>query len=146
MKKGISKRLIKKMNKPKLSELIKEADRLFSLLVRQKAADENGLVRCCTCRKPHHWKKIQCGHFMSRACMSTRYDEKNVGCQDIACNIFLQGNQYEFSLYLDKKYGEGTAEATKLKSKMSCKRSTFDLQYMINEFKQELISRGFETR
>ena len=127
-------------------DLIKEADRLFSLLIRQDAADENGIVKCCTCNARHHWRRVHCGHFMVRQHQATRYDRKNTGPQCCDCNTFHEGMQYQFSKYLNATYGDGTAEEMLFKSKLACKRGVFDLQYMINEFKEELRRKGYEIR
>jgi hypothetical protein len=128
------------------AKLEAEADRLFSLLVRQKAANEIGLAKCCTCGAIHHWRRLQNGHFISRGNKSTRFDEKNTGAQCVSCNIFSQGRQFEFAQYLDKKYGAGISEAMLFKSKMITKRNAFDLKYMIAEFKAELKRKGYELR
>lgn len=53
---------------------------------------------------------MQNGHFVSRSVNALRYDEENCNAQCTGCNMFKQGNQYEYSLNLDKKYGDGTAE------------------------------------
>lgn len=121
-----------------LTDLMKEADKLFSLIVRLKASNDQGYAKCCTCNSVHHWKEMDCGHFMSRKHQSTRYDERNTGCQCKDCNIFSQGKQYEFAKYLDKVHGPGTADEMLLKSKMSCKRTRFDWLYLIEEFKTTL--------
>jgi len=100
-----------------MKKQIKHLDVLFSKFVRLRDADSDGLVRCCTCGKVDHWKKRQCGHFMSRRHLATRWEEKNTGSQCVSCNIFKQGEQVEFAKYLDKRYGEGTAEAMRIKSR-----------------------------
>ena len=127
-------------------DLEREADRLFSLLIRQDAADENGIVKCCTCNKRHHWRHIHCGHFMPRQHKSTRFDRRNTGPQCCDCNTFQEGRQFQFSKYINATYGDGTAEEMLFKSKMNCKRSAFDLKYMIAEFKAELKRKGYEIR
>ena len=66
-----------KGKKTELQKAKAKADRYFSLYVRQRDADENGNVRCCTCRAPHQWKYLDAGHFQSRGHGATRYDEKN---------------------------------------------------------------------
>ena len=126
--------------------LIKEADRLYSLLVRQESADENGLARCVTCGRVRHWRRQHLGHFMPRQHQSTRFDRKNTAVQCVECNTFHEGRQYDFSVYLDKTYGEGTAKSVRNKAMMFCKRSAFDLQYMIKEFKNELKCKKYLIR
>jgi hypothetical protein len=128
-----------------ISQLEKEADRLFSLLVRQKNA-EDGYVFCCTCGKLMRWRESHNGHFMSRRHKSTRYHEKNTSPQCTYCNTYDQGKQFEFGIFLDKKHGKGTAESMHQISKMECKRNSYDYLVMIDNFKKELIKNNFQTR
>ena len=116
------------------------ADKYFSLYVRQRDADENGMVKCCTCGKRGHWKDFDCGHFMSRRYEATRFEEKNTGVQCTGCNIFSQGKQFEFGKYLDGRYGDGTAEKMLLMSKMTVKRGELGLRWIIEEYKKKIES------
>lgn len=118
--------------------LKRKADTNFSLFVRQRDADLNGIVRCSTCGHPHHWKQLDCGHFQSRRYEPTRYDEKNTGPQCVSCNRFNQGQQYKFSLYLNGKYGHKTAEQMTIKSRMFCKRNRYDYEVIAEKYKQKL--------
>ena len=115
-----------------------KADKYFSLYVRQRDADINGFVRCCTSGELHHWKNLDLGHFMSRRFEATRYDEKNTGPQSRSSNRFNQGEQYKFGLYLDKKYGPKTAEKITIKSRMFCKRNRFDFEHIAETYKKKL--------
>jgi hypothetical protein len=40
----------------------------------------------------------------------TRFDERNAHLQCIYCNDVKSGEQYKMSIYIDKKYGVGTAK------------------------------------
>lgn len=94
-----------------ISKLKKELDKIFSLFIRIRGANDYGLVQCFTCGVVKHYKKgMQNGHFQSRRFMATRYDEENCQIQCVKCNMFEQGQQYRFGLALDGKYGEGTAD------------------------------------
>ena len=44
------------------------------------------MVRCYTCGKIIHYQKSDLGHYISRALMSTKYDEDNVRIQCWECN------------------------------------------------------------
>ena len=129
-----------------MKKLQSEADRLFSLLVRQDAANSEGIVQCDTCGNFMEWRKSQCGHFMSRRHNSTRFDRLNVAPQCVKCNIFSQGEQMQFAEYIDNLHGEGTAKSLLQKSKMQCKRSDIDYQWLIEEFKKELKEKNYVTR
>lgn len=126
-----------KIKKPKtVRQLEKEADKYFSLMIRQRDADRDDFCRCITCGVRKHWKEMDCGHFISRKHKSTRYDPQNCAAQCKGCNIFSQGKQFEFGLAIDRRYGQGTAEKLLLKSKMICKRNANTLINMIKEFKE----------
>jgi hypothetical protein len=97
--------------KPKgVAKLKKEADKWYSLALRLRFADKNGLVKCFTCPNIRPVKQIQCGHFMSRSHNATRYVEENTAPQCYGCNVMHQGMQYKFGLELDLFYGDGTAQ------------------------------------
>lgn len=82
------------------SQLKKEADRVFSIYIRQR---DGG--RCFTCgvRKP--WKEQQNGHYVSRGFNSLRFDERNCNCQCVSCNVFRYGAMDVYALALQRKYG-----------------------------------------
>ena len=53
--------------------LVQDLDHVFSQYIRCKYADKNGMVECYTSGKKYHWKEIQCGHFIPRANLGTRW-------------------------------------------------------------------------
>ena len=77
---------------------------------------------------------MQCGHFMSRRYMATRYHELNQN-QCIKCNMFEQGMQYVYGLNLDAKYGEGTADELQQLARTTLKMSRIDYEEKIIYYK-----------
>ena len=124
------------------------ADRLFSLWIRQRDADGNGYCRCCTCRKLKNWRYLDCGHFMGRQHNGTRYNEKNCNAQCKECNNknWNQGEQFLHGMYIDNRYGLGTAEKLSILSKVECKRGWFDLKIIGDELLEKLKANDFEIR
>lgn len=99
------------MNAPKkktTAQYKKALDKIFSEYIRRKYADKKGYVSCYTCGQRKHWKEMQCGHFVSRSHLATRFDEDNVRPQDVGCNVFGGGRTAIFASKLDKELGEGT--------------------------------------
>ena len=121
-----------------ISKLKKKLDSLFSQYTRLRNADHLGRVKCFTCGVEKHWKEQQAGHFQSRSHHSTRWDEVNVQVQCIKCNMFRQGEQYKFGMYLDQKYGEGTAEELEIRSKTIVKLNRTDYEEAIERYKQKI--------
>ena len=78
---------------------------------------------------------MQCGHFQSRSFLATRFDEENCQPQCVGCNMFKQGEQYKFSLYLDTKYGEGKSEELQSQAKSIVKFTRLDYEDKISYYK-----------
>lgn len=115
------------------SQLTKELDTVFSQYIRNSRS-KNGICTCITCDREYEVKKIQCGHFMSRQYMSTRWDERNVAPQCYGCNCLQQGKQFEFSL----KLGKELSEELYLLSKKTKKYSLDELKELIEYYKEKL--------
>jgi len=81
--------------------LTDDLDIIFSQLVRLTYADERGMVACYTCDVVKHWKQMQCGHFISRAHMPTRFSMKNCRPQCGTCNGEKNGNLIVFAERLE---------------------------------------------
>ncbi len=124
--------------KSKRGKLVQKADKIFSEYIRRRNADIFGTAECVTCGKKDHWKQLQCGHFQSRKHYATRWDETNCQVQCSGCNVFRYGEQYKFSLFLEKEYGAGTSEELAQKASGIVKLSNFDLEYLILHYKNLL--------
>jgi hypothetical protein len=92
----------KRKKLPSLPSLVKKADQVFSLFIRNRDAVElQG--RCCTCGAPGN----QCGHYIKRSYKKLRWNPKNAALQCVKCNHFMDGNQDSFAIFLIEKYGTG---------------------------------------
>ena len=121
-----------------ISKLKKKLDVLFSQYIRRRNADHLGRVKCFTCGVEKHWKEQQAGHFQSRSHHCTRWDEVNVQVQCVKCNMFRQGEQYKFGLYLDDRFGDGTAEELENRAKTIVKLNRVDYEEAIERYKQKI--------
>lgn len=98
---------MKKVKKKTTSQLKKELDKVFSIYIRQKY-EKNGQVQCYTCHFVGTVKSTQCGHFVSRSQLATRFNEDNCRPQCVGCNVFGAGRTTEFANRLEKELGKGT--------------------------------------
>lgn len=90
-----------------ISKLIKECDRLFSLQVRQNAFPKDKEIKFCfTCNNPAHWKKMHCGHYLSRYYKAARWNFDNARIQCVMCNLWKRGDPIIFRKNLVKEIGE----------------------------------------
>lgn len=105
-------------------------DKAFSLFIRQRDANINGLIKCISCGKWVYWKESDCGHYINRKHMATRYDENNTAAQCRSCNRFDEGNMEGYRRGLIEKYGEGTPERLYIKKFNTCKLSQTEVNLL----------------
>ena len=118
-------------------QLLKELDSYYSKYIRQKDADSEGYVACYTCGAVKHWKSIDCGHYISRRHLSSRFFEKNTKPQCKGCNIFKEGNKPVFALELIKEYGKDVLEELDSLSHIKMKYDRNRLSNMIMFYKKK---------
>jgi hypothetical protein len=131
-----------KAKKPKTVKTLKSnADTVFSRYIRLRDS-KNDIGICITCGQSvgaNGKRNGQAGHFMSRRYNSTRYDEKNVHLQCAGCNMWGAGEQYKYSLAIDKRYGKGTADKLFQKAHMVHKFTPDELKELIQCYKDKTI-------
>jgi hypothetical protein len=110
LKKGASKNGNRKRGVKTISKLKEALDRVFSVFIRLRDSDYNGIGTCITSGVQMPWIRLQNGHFMSRRFLATRWHEQNCASQSLAENVYMSGNQYEFGKALDRRWGTGTAD------------------------------------
>ena len=82
----------KKKKKKLLSRqgCIRQLDKYFSLFIRHRDSDENGMISCVSCGKKVYWKESHNCHFIKRAKRWYRWDENNCHAGCCACNKYNQ--------------------------------------------------------
>jgi len=111
------------------STLIKELDRVFSIFIRQR-----GKGKCISCGAVSEWKNMQCGHYIRRSVMNTRWDEDNCHSQCMPCNVFKSGNYPAYTLALMSKYGAEIIEELNERSQQVRKWEKSELKEMIKKY------------
>lgn len=87
-------------------KLKKKLDAVFSKWIRAKFPKY-----CYTCKKPSD--KLQCGHFVSRQYLTTRWSEDNCRPQCWGCNGYGRGQLLDFEENLINEIGKKKVEALK---------------------------------
>jgi len=119
-------------------QLIKDLDAIYSKYIRKQAVyNSEGLAKCYTCDQVKSWKSMDCGHYVSRRILSTRFFEKNTKIQCKKCNVFSEGNKPRFAIELQKEYGKGVLEELDSLSRILVKYDRNKLQNMIFYYKKK---------
>ena len=90
--------------------LIKEADRVFSIYVRNRG-ETFGWNHCFTCPAYMPADELQAGHFIPRRYMNVRWHPLNVWPQCQRCNVELSGNLEKYENKLVAQYSALAVEA-----------------------------------
>jgi len=104
--KRAKKKTIVRVKQVALSTLRHKLDKVFSEFIRKRDSDPHtGIGRCVTCGAPGHWKDFQCGHYIKRRFLGTRWIPANCHMQCGTCNGTRRGAEPEHAAYLVKTYG-----------------------------------------
>ena len=98
--------MVKRKNKS-VAKLVDEAATLLQLLVRLKAANDNGYVSCVVCGVSRHYLDgMQGGHFISRGKLATKLMVENVHPECRGCNMPGGGHEAGWASYMLETYGK----------------------------------------
>ena len=127
-----------KLKKRSIPTLKAKLDRIFSEFIRLRDSDNKGYCRCISCGKIEFWKNVDCGHYVNRSHMGTRYSERNCNAQCRKCNRFDEGNNIGYTRGLISKYGVKVINELDAKKHTISKLTAFDYEIMIDHYKKEV--------
>jgi hypothetical protein len=123
------------------SELVKEADLVFSHYIRLKDS-KNGYCSCFVCGTSITVGQAQCGHFIPRACMPTRFLIENCHPVCITCNCFDSDHNIRYAIAMEVKYGSEMIAEIIQRSRSLAKFTRSELLDIILTYKAKLKQLG----
>jgi hypothetical protein len=117
-------------------DLKAKLDKEFSLFIRLRDAMPNGCFRCISCDQIKPFEQADCGHYINRQHMATRFDEMNCNAQCRACNRFDEGNIQGYRRGLVAKYGEQRVFLLEAKKNEVRQYSDFEYTVLIAHYKK----------
>lgn len=124
-------------------EIILDLDRVYSRWLRLANMGLDEKCECFTCGRRLPYQKSQCGHFIGRSNLATRFLEKATRVQCPTCNVNLHGNLVEFAKRLDAEE-QGLSEYLRELGRTVEKPSLQELKGMLFHYQQKL--RAVETK
>lgn len=115
------------------SQMIGWADKYFSAYIRQRGGDGTR-NHCFTCSILLSYTDLQCGHFMSRRYMNTRWHELNCWPQCNDCNVVKGGNLEVYERLLRAKYGDKAIDELRQLAQSSDKFSLSDIESVVERY------------
>lgn len=123
---------------PSIPHLEKRLDKIFSVYIRRRTADEGGTVSCVTCRRLLFWKEAHCGHFVKRQHRALRWRPTNCAVQCPQCNLYKGGAQDEYAKFIIQTYGLAEFNDLMESKHKVVKHTRADLEAMIEKYKNEV--------
>lgn len=100
----------KKARRIKVSTLKNRAWVEFSIFIRTRHADAEGMVACCTCGVKKPWKKMQAGHFIAGRLNGNLFEERGCHAQCGVCNVIKAGNGPRYYQFMQAAYGQAVID------------------------------------
>lgn len=120
-------------------KLKEKLDRIFSQYIRLRDMMMPGRVfRCISCGSVMSIRQADCGHYINRQHMATRYSEVNCNAQCRHCNRFDEGNMSGYRAGLVRKYGETKVVLLEAQKNEVRKYSDFEYQALIAHYQKEI--------
>jgi hypothetical protein len=124
-----------------IAALRNEVAELVQKLVRLKAADENGMVKCWTCPAVKHWKEMHGGHFIERGKNATKMLEENIHPQCPSCNRFgmkKASTVLEYRREMVNWYGEDFVRWLEVEARKTVKHTRQELMELKAEHSKQI--------
>lgn len=127
----------KKKRKKRLTtgQLKKRAWREFSIFIRARGADSEGMVKCCTCGSVKHWKQMQAGHFIPGRLNNNLFSESGTNAQCSFCNVVRNGNGPRYYQFMLAKHGQEVIDDLMLRNDQTHKWLPGELQSLWEKYK-----------
>ena len=126
--------MLQKRLKSKSNSLKNKLDAVFSEFIRLR----DGTFVCISCGRLLPYDQADCGHYINRKHMSTRFSEKNCNAQCRSCNRFDEGNIQGYRRGLVAKYGESVVLMLEASKNQINKLSEFEYKAMIDHYRKEV--------
>lgn len=131
---GAVKKKAARRKKPTTGSLKKKAWREFSIFIRTRRADAEGLVACCTCGVKKEWKAMQAGHFIAGRLNSNLFDERGCHPQCSLCNVVKHGNGPMYYKFMRATYGEAVIDELLQQNEVTKKWQPGELQEIFEKY------------
>lgn len=126
-----------KVKEKSLSVLIHEMDVVFSRFIRTRDT-HNGVIQCFVCGTKMAFQEAQCGHFIERDKMPTRYDEMNCNSVCEGCNCYDLDHNGRYLDKLIEKYHVPAVQELAARSYGLQKYMRHELLEMIERYKLKI--------
>ena len=124
--------------KTRATGLKAKLDKVFSQYIRLRDRMPGGVFRCISCGQIKPIEQADCGHYINRQHMATRFSEINCNAQYRSCNRFDEGNMQGYRRGLVQKYGEQRVLLLEAQKYETRKYTDFEYEALIKHYRAEI--------
>lgn len=124
--------------KTRATGLKAKLDKVFSQYIRLRDRMPGGVFRCISCGQIKPIEQADCGHYINRQHMATRFSEINCNAQCRSCNRFDEGNMQGYRRGLVQKYGEQRVLMLESMKYETRKYTDFEYEALIKHYRAEI--------
>lgn len=119
-------------------KLIRKLDEIFSKYIRLRDMMSGRVFRCVSCGRVLPIEQADCGHYINRKHMATRFSEVNCNAQCRSCNRFDEGNMSGYRAGLVAKRGETMVTLLEAQRNEARKWEVWEMKAAIEHYKREV--------
>ena len=129
-----------KERKPSVASLVRKLDRVFSEFIRLRDSRpyRYQYFRCISCNQIKPYEQMDCGHFIGRTHMATRFDEDNCHGECRMCNRFSADHMIYYQRNLERLIGKDRLDILIARGKGTKKWTAWELQILITHYTEEV--------
>ena len=113
-------------------------DRVFSQYIRLRDMLPGNVFQCISCGRIKPMSQADCGHYINRQHMSTRFSEVNSNAQCRSCHRVDEGNMSGYRAGLVRKHGETKVLLLESQKYETRKYTEFEYKALIEHYKKEV--------
>lgn len=125
------------MPKTPYKKAVAKLDKVFSEYIRRRDT-VGGVGNCCSCGKSTLYGAGDCGHFINRRWMATRWREDNCHFQCRFDNRFNEGDLPGYYKFMVDKYGQDHVDYLYALSRETAKFTIPEIELMVKEYRAKL--------
>ena len=132
--------MIRRTSSRRIPSLVHKLDVVFSEFIRLRDSKAFGFqaFRCIACGQIKPFEQMDCGHFVGRTHMATRFDEENCHGECRACNRMSADHIIYYQRNLEAMIGRERVDLLLARGRQPKKWSAYELELLIEHYKQQI--------
>ena len=122
------------------SSLVRKLDEVFSMFIRLRDSKPYGFTafKCISCGQIKPFEQMDCGHFVGRTHLATRWNEDNCNGECRACNRMSADHIIYYQRNLEHKIGAEKVDLLLALGRQTKKWSEWELEQLIKYYQDQV--------